>query len=107
MSNKTIESQDDIVDPYAVLEVSPEADDATIRKNFHRIFSEQPNNVQVRLAYELIRNESNRRKFKWSCLTSVITPYPKANNQGVQKLNIDALAKELAFLSDWELGDNT
>lgn len=88
-------------DPYLVLNIPYEANDETIKAAFHSAVQKNPNNSELHNAYNKIRNKEQRRLFKWESVYSYLSPPPTETKK---KIPINDLAKELAFLSDWELG---
>ncbi len=99
MENKTL-------DPYAILGIPHNANEEMIRNAFHQQVKQHPNNQEIHQAYEMIRSEKKRFLYRWTTLTSYLNPPPLKTNSNSVQLPIEALAKELAFLSTWELGED-
>lgn len=89
-------------DPYVLLGVPPEADDAAIRAAFHARVRAGSADATINAAYAAIRDTDARRRRRWCDPAACIAPLPAASAPPVA--NPEALIRELAFLSDWELG---
>lgn len=89
-------------DPYAVLGVAPEADDDAIRAAYHAQVRAGTADAAVNTAYGAVRDAQARRRRRWCDPTALIAPLP-APRSGIAAS--EALIRELAVLSDWELGD--
>lgn len=92
------------IDPYAQLQIPYHADEETIRRAFHQKIRENPDNTDLLMAYEMIRNEEKRKEYKWMNSSSYIMPPPIDESPEADQFPIEALARELAFLSEWEAG---
>ena len=88
-------------DPYHVLGIPPEADDASIRAAFHAKVRAGAADAGVTAAYGAVRDAAARRRRRWCDPTAMIAALPAAQD-GIAC--DEALVRELAFLSDWELG---
>ena len=88
-------------DPYVVLGIPPEADDQAIRAAFHARVRAGTADAQVNAAYGAVRDAQARRRRRWCDPTAMIAALPAAQ-EGIAC--DEALVRELAFLSDWELG---
>lgn len=93
-------------DPYAILGVSSQSDDEEIRRAFHTLLRDDKDSEELRLAYESIRSEKNRRHYLWGNPASFVTALdiPTKEKEDSKTDLMQALVKELAFLSEWELG---
>ena len=89
-------------DPFTVLGLTPAADDAAIRAAYHDHVRRGSADAQVNAAYTAIRDASARARRRWSEPTAMIAPLPAP---AAPAFPVDALVAELAFLSDWELGE--
>jgi hypothetical protein len=90
-------------DPFALLGVDPGADDAAIRAAFHARVRAGTADAAVNLAYAGIRDAVQRRRRRWTEPTALLATPPAEAAPAVETA---ALAAELVFLSDWELGDD-
>lgn len=94
-------------DPYAVLGLLGDADDAAIRTAYHEMVRSGTATPAVNAAYAAIRDETGRQKNRWMTIPGLIAPL-KTESQGtsLDAAAMNALVRELAFVSDWELGEN-
>lgn len=92
-----------MTDPFAVLGVPADADDQAIRAAFHSRVRAGTADAAVNAAYAAIRDPAERRRRRWLDPGIIIAALPAAQAPTVE---VAALAAELAFLSDWELGDD-
>jgi hypothetical protein len=92
-------------DPYVILGLDPSADDAAIRAAFHALVRAGRADATVNGAYAAIRDGASRERRRWSEPTAMLAPLPSATAAATPAVAVEALAAELAFLSDWELGD--
>lgn len=92
-----------MTDPFAVLGVPADADDQAIRNAFHARVRAGTADAAVNAAYAAIRDPAERRRRRWSDPGVLVAPLPVAQAPAIETT---ALAAELAFLSDWELGDD-
>jgi hypothetical protein len=98
---------DNETDPYAILGIPYNADDGMIHEAFSAKISKVDPQSQDSLpfihAYGMIRNQVGRNHYRWNNIRSFITdPFSLPEKRDV---DLVALAKELAFLSSWELGE--
>lgn len=92
------------IDPYEILEISYDSSEKEIKEAFYKKLKEQnTNNDLIIQAYTLIKNEKARKEFQWNSIFSQFAPY-KNLDQKINESDIENLIKEVAFLSDWELG---
>ena len=93
-----------IPDPYAVLGVDPDASDVAVRAAYHARVRATGADAALNAAWLLVRDAGARERHRWSDpLAVVATPPPPAGAINAS-LDVAALARELAFLSEWELG---
>jgi preprotein translocase subunit Sec63 len=92
------------IDPYSTLGLAPDASDEEIRVAFHALVKKFPQQKQLHDAYTAIRNQTARNLHKWNNLCSFIAN-PYRTNHATEELDLEALIKEFAFLSEWEAGD--
>lgn len=91
--------------PYALLGLPSNASEEQIRAAFSLLSAQvkdpQEKDKLIR-AYGMIRDEKGRRKLRWQKIDMLISPFegPKS----ISSAEIESLAHELAFLSEWELG---
>ena len=88
-------------DPYALLDLRPDADDAAIRAAFHAKVRAGGADAAVNQAYASIRDAAARRRRRWCVPSACLAALP--DDQGPVQAT-EPLVRELAFLSDWELG---
>lgn len=89
-------------DPYALLGVPAEADDAAIRAAYHVLVRAGKADADVNSAYAAIRDAASRAERRWCEPSAYLAALPEAG--AAMTADWPALARELAFLSDWELG---
>ncbi len=89
-------------DPYVILGIAPDADDTVIRAAFHARVRAGVADAAVNGAYAAIRDPAARARRRWIEPTALIAPLP---DDAAPTLDLATLAGELAFLSDWELGE--
>lgn len=97
------------IDPYAVLDLSYKATEEEIQEAFQTKMAsvdKLSNEAQVLIqAYGMIRHPSGREAFRMEDVRFFeVGPF---EDQQKKSLDFVALAKELAFLSPWELGDDS
>jgi hypothetical protein len=93
------------VDPYAILNISYHASDQEIQNAFQIKMSEKGTDTELVLfAYGMIRGQSGRNRWRWDDFRTFLFEPFSLQTKSVDK---ESLAKELAFLSPWELGDDT
>lgn len=91
------------VSPYVLIGVSQNANDEEIQARFHEKMRGSSNQEQLLKAYIQIRNQAGRNDFKWNTIGSFIADPFKEEN--CSNLDLEELIKEIAFLSDWEVGE--
>ncbi len=92
-------------DPYAVLGLTGDADEAAIRAAFHERVRQGTADAAVNAAYGSIRDQAGRDRVRWGTVTGLIAAAPALDPVKVaDDAELAALVRELAFLSDWELG---
>lgn len=89
-------------DPYVLLDLPPDAEDAAIRAAFHAKVRAGGADAAVNAAYAAIRDAAARRRRRWCEPTAWLAAPPRGDGQLTAP---EPLVRELAFLSDWELGD--
>lgn len=95
----------DALDPYFFFEIPLDASDEEIQLSFQRKMLTSANPEQVVHIYSKIRNQTARNEWKWNTIHShLLNPMPKDSTPHVD-IDLEALIKELAFLSPWEAGD--
>lgn len=88
------------IDPYQILQISRHSTNEEIKDAYHKKIASEENAELYATAYALIKNEDARKSFDWFSVFSYFEP-PLAEKQN---WDFEKLAKELAFLSDWEMG---
>ena len=97
-------NQDDI-DPYALLDVPYSATGEEIQNAFQAKMAITQDSAPLMQAYGMIRSQSGRNHVRWDKEWSfLVNPFPI---QETRSIDVVALAKELAFLSSWELGEDS
>ena len=90
------------IDAYRVLGLYPGGSDEEIRLAYHRKIKDGEEERTLAQAYELIRDAKARERYQWNSLYSYFSLF--ACEEGVSS-SLEEVIKEVAFLSDWELGD--
>jgi hypothetical protein len=93
------------MDPYFVLGLTYSATESEIQKAFHKKMQHADNQEIIIQAYSMIRNEAGRNSVRWNRFESYILN-PFSDMEAETQIDIQALIKELAFLSQWELGED-
>lgn len=93
-------------DPYQILGIPYTASEEQIRQAFQKKMAEANGSEIMIAAYGKIRDSSGRKRFRWGSLSSFLRD-PQQEMEPPEKLDIHALVKELAFQTEWELGDET
>jgi len=93
-------------DPYQILEIPYTASEEQIRQAFHKKMVETNGSEIIIAAYGEIRDSAGRKRFRWGSLSSFLRD-PQQEMKPSEKLDVDTLIKELAFQTEWELGDET
>jgi hypothetical protein len=94
----------DDLDPYSLLDIPYNATDEEIQEAFRmKMATAQDTELLIR-AYGMIRHQSGRNQIRWDKGWSFLTNPFQVHEK--KSIDIAALAKELAFLSSWELGDD-
>ncbi len=104
MTNNSNHHANDEIDPYVILDLPYAASESEIQTAFHRKMKTAKDQELLIKAYGMIRNRTGRERWRWSSINSyLLNPF-----EGHKKDNIDieALIKELAFLSEWEMGED-
>ncbi|NGX61650.1 MAG: hypothetical protein K940chlam9_01139 [Chlamydiae bacterium] len=94
-------------DPYRELGLSGEATEKEIREAFHKKVAEGQTSPTLSEAYNAIRHEEGRSIQRYIALGHLLASTPQKEGQQRPETTEDereALAKELAFLNNWELG---
>lgn len=94
-----------IPDPYALLGVAPDANDEAIRAAYHARVRASGADPALNAAWLLVRDEGARQRHRWSDPLALVAPPPAAGQAGPPP-DAGALVRELAFLSEWELGND-
>ncbi|MBM3198066.1 MAG: hypothetical protein FJZ58_02270 [Chlamydiae bacterium] len=87
------------LDAYKLLDLQPGATGDEIRQAYHKKLQEQPELFSQ--AYKCICSEKEREHYFWNSVHSYF--FSIASEQNTSSL--EEVIRELAFLSDWELGD--
>lgn len=97
--------ENSLQDPYRILEIPYTASEEEIRKAFHKKMTEGGSEVVI-TAYGKIRDSAGRRNFRWGNIWSIIRD-PREDIPDAGPIDIHSIIKELAFQSEWELGDES
>jgi hypothetical protein len=95
-------------DPYQMLGLSPEADDLAVRTAYHERVRAGSADAHINAAYASIRTAADRERLRFTSLTSWIAQPPQsASDQRplLDAVQVEAVVREFASLSEWELGD--
>ena len=101
---------DVIVDPYRVLQLPYSATHEDIRNAFLEAMKKATENEKESLikAYGMIRDETGTQRVRWGALWSCLHEFDHEKAKPVRpSIDQEELIKELAFLSEWEMGDET
>lgn len=90
-------------DPYAILNLPYSADATMIQKAFQEQMKLVKDQEALIEAYGMIRDPVSRERFRWNDHRFCEAKIENENNS----IDIEALIKELAFLSPWEMGDDS
>ncbi len=100
---------DQPINPYSVLGVTPSAVDEQIKQAFHAKLLQMGSSPLLVTAYSMIRDGAARRRYLWGQIESLfadpVLDMPAASE--APQVPVSELIRELAFLSEWELGDDT
>lgn len=99
-------SENNSQDPYRVLEIPYTASEEEIREAFHKKMTETGGSEIVVTAYGKIRDPVGRRNFRWGSIWSYLRD-PRQDIPPIDPKNIESIIKELAFQTEWELGDES
>lgn len=93
----------DTIDPYVVLGIAYDSNDDQIRQAFHEAMHMKNGSSEVVNAYHLIRTQKDRLHYRWGQIQSFISMpvFPKE-----KEMDVAELIREIAFQSEWELGDD-
>lgn len=89
------------IDPYEILQIPHYSGDDEIKQAYHKKISTFEDQELLTLAYSMIKNEKSRISHLWHSVFS----YFEAPIETRDDWDFENLAKELAFLSDWEIED--
>jgi hypothetical protein len=92
-------------DPYRILEIPYTASEEQIKQAFQKKMGETGGSDVIIAAYGQIRDPAGRRRFRWGSIWSYLKD-PQQEVPSVEPSNIQAIIRELAFLTEWELGDD-
>lgn len=100
--------QSDILDPYQILEIPHTASEEQIKQAFQKKLVETNGSEKIIAAYGKIRDSGGRRQFRWGSIQSYLKD-PQQDIPSFQPKDVDvqSIIKELAFRTEWELGDET
>ena len=91
------------IDAYKILQISLDATEEEIRLAYHQKIQEGADLTLIGQAYSLIKDASARRKYLLFSMYSYFIIPPVVS---FEKGEVEAVIKEIAFLSDWELGES-
>ena len=94
-------------DPFLRLGIASDADDDAVRAAYHQRVRAGTADAQVNAAYASIRTAADRDRLRFTALTTCIAQLPAVTVAAGPLLAADqreALVRECASLSDWELG---
>lgn len=94
---------DEEIDPYRVLGVSYDASEEEIQQAFQQKMLESKGSQDIIKAYGMLRSPADRRKFRWGSVWSCMHGL---DSEEKAHTDLEAIVKELAFLTAWELGQN-
>lgn len=97
-----------ISDPFVLLGIQPDADDAAVRAAYHDRVRAGTADAQINAAYASIRSAAARERLRFTSMTTYIAQPPAAPANGGSLLDPtqhEAVIRECLSLSDWELGD--
>lgn len=89
-------------DPYLYFNLPQNASDDDVQAAFHKKMKEGSSQDITMAAYIKIRNQAARTAYKWNNITSFVED-PYASKSENNNYDLEAIIKELAFLSDWEV----
>ncbi len=94
-------------DPYLVLGLGLAADDDAVRAAYHAHVRAGTADARINAAYASLRGAAERERLRFTALTTFIAavPQPSAVAALLEPAQLVAVVQELAFISDWELGD--
>lgn len=92
-----------MIDAYAILRLPFSASEQDIQARFQEMMKTEPDSELLVQAYGMIRNRSGREAYRWSqinhCLLDPVAPS--------NAFDLATVIRELAFLSPWEMGDDS
>jgi hypothetical protein len=97
-----------VSDPFMLLGIRPDADDAAVRAAYHDRVRAGTADAQINAAYASIRSPAARERLRFTAMTSYIAEPPSAPTDAGSLLDptqCEAVIRECVSLSDWELGD--
>jgi len=101
-----ITPEEEYIDPYQILNIPYSATNKEIQAAFHTMMEArrgEESELVIR-AYGMIRNESGRNQMRFDDYRTLLHCPLHAEKRAFDS---EELIKELAFLSPWELGDDT
>jgi hypothetical protein len=93
------------IDPFAVLELPYLADETKIQQAFQKKLKEASDPELIIQAYGMIRDQTRRNHFCWEDVRYCLLDTENQIKQ--EPIDFSLLIQELAFLSPWEMGDDT
>lgn len=87
------------IDAYRILGLPLNAEEEVIRSTYHQKMMNGEDSLELRQAYELLRDKAARNAYLWHSVHSYFEEPPIS-----KAFDIDVVVAEIAFLSDWELG---
>ncbi len=98
----------DFDDPYADLGVDQDADQETLAAAYRRLRRQADIDPgRLNNAYGRVRDADSRLRFSADWPAAILAPLPERPTAAeMSEQEVRELVRELAFLSDWELGDD-
>lgn len=99
-----------MIDPFQLLEVSPDADAGTVRRQWHARLRQDGADGELNAAVASLRSDEQIQQLRLASPLACLAPLPGAGAVDESASLVDdeqllALVREWASLSDWELGD--
>lgn len=91
------------LDPYAILQIPYSSDEATIQDALQEQMKSSKDPEALIEAYGMIRDAPSRERFRWNDLRFCEAKV----NVKKETIDVESLIRELAFLSPWEMGDDS
>lgn len=94
------------MDPYQILGLPYTASEEEIKQAFQKKMTETSEPEMIIAAYGKIRDPAGRKQFRWGSIWSYLRD-PQQDIPPAKPKDVHMLIKELAFLTEWELGDDS